>query len=1121
MKFTITMKPIKAVLVLLLSLLFLYVFPQKKQINFEYLQTRGLSQNSINCMLKDHYGLMWFGTQVGLNKFDGYKFTVYTHTINDPKSIAANNIAGLCEDKEGDLWVATKLGGVSQYDPGSESFINYQEKLNDTASLSSNQTNLIYEDRRGNIWVGTLSGLNLFNKKTKKFVRYIANPIDSSSLSSSWILSVYEDSRGNFWVGTKNGLNLMDRQTGKCTQYLHDPFNKKSIANNYVNKILEDSYGNIWLGTNTGLDLFNRDTKIFTHFSSSYANSKGKENGGLISAIIQDENFLWVGTKALSLFDIKNKTYVDYIDQSNKEKDIKDFEIYSLLRDDQHILWVGTSSSGIYQYDKNLPHFSSFKSGHKNNSYNVIWSFAEDQKGNIWVGMDAGLSYFNRFDNSFTNYTHESKNKNSISGRALTLLKSRENNDLWIGTDNGLDLYHPETGIFQHFGEEKGTSHQAGKFILKLFEDSKGNIWMGTAYEGVIILDKKKQQFIKFQHDPKNPNSLSNDRGIYAFCEDKEGNIWIGNSNGIDIFNPGNNHFIHFNNKKSNLSDDILTVVCLLADSKDNIWIGTMDGGLIRYNKKSNEFVAYTKQQGLANNTINSIIEDEKGFLWLSTNEGIVRFDPVNQKFRNYSAYNGLQDEEFDVGAGLFTKSRDIFFGGINGFNVFNPDSLPENRNIPPVILTGFELFNKPVIIGAKNSVSQKSLLETKEIILSYDQSVFTFEFAALDYTFPEKNQYAYKLEGFDKDWNNVGTKRTATYTNLDPGTYIFKVRGSNNDGIWSKDGVSIKIIITPPFWLTWWFKILAVFIIVGSAIGFYRYRVKSINKQKIYLQQQVQEQTRQLLKSTEKEHKARREAEQANIDLERKNKELEQFAYVASHDLQEPLRTTSSFVGLLQKQYHGKLDEKADKYLTYIHEASDRMKVLVKNLLDLSRIGYKKELEEVDCDKMLHNVLADLAVAISEAGADIKHDRLPVITGYAIELKQLFQNLLANAIKFRKKEIPPQINISAQRNTGYWQFAFKDNGIGIEEKHSEKIFAIFQRLHTQTEYEGSGIGLAHCKKIVELHNGRIWVESIVGEGSTFYFTLPDGAAGIDQLIHRTQKLNGVSSDRPVVNNNL
>jgi light-regulated signal transduction histidine kinase (bacteriophytochrome) len=270
---------------------------------------------------------------------------------------------------------------------------------------------------------------------------------------------------------------------------------------------------------------------------------------------------------------------------------------------------------------------------------------------------------------------------------------------------------------------------------------------------------------------------------------------------------------------------------------------------------------------------------------------------------------------------------------------------------------------------------------------------------------------------------------------------------------------------------------------------------VNVIYKQKIELQKKVEEQTRQLLRSTKEEHKARTDAEQANIELEKKNKELEQFAYIASHDLQEPLRTTSSFVELLRKQYQGKFDERADKYFNYILESSDRMKLLIRNLLDYSRIGNKKELEQVDCNKTLKDVLDDLGAAIDDAKADIQYKPLPVINGYPTELKQLFQNLIINAVKFRKKGATPQINISVQKINGTWQFSFEDNGIGIEKKNSEKIFNIFQRLHTKAEYDGTGIGLSHCKKIVELHKGKIWVESTFGEGSTFHFTLPNNPA--------------------------
>ncbi|MEO6328992.1 MAG: ATP-binding protein [Ginsengibacter sp.] len=491
----------------------------------------------------------------------------------------------------------------------------------------------------------------------------------------------------------------------------------------------------------------------------------------------------------------------------------------------------------------------------------------------------------------------------------------------------------------------------------------------------------------------------------------------------------------------------------------------------------------------MPDNTINSILEDDTGYLWLSTNNGISRFDPEKKSFKNSSLYNGIQSFEFSQGAGLKTSKGEILFGGVNGFNAFNPANLAENKNVPPVVIINFKLFNKSVTPAEKNSSLKQDITQTKEITLSYKQSIITFEFAALGFTASEKNQYAFKLEGFDKIWD-TGYHRMATYTNLDAGEYTFKVKASNNDGVWNEKATSIKIIITPPFWLTWWFKIMALLIVVGGTVVIITRRINNIEAQKIILQQQVQEQTIKLVQSTREERKARYEAEEANKDLAQKNTELEQFAYIASHDLQEPLRTTSSFVELIQKQYKGQLDERADKYFNYIQEASDRMKSLIKNLLDYSRIGNKKELEQVDCNLILENVLADLHVAIQDADAHISHESLPVIMGYHNEIKQLFQNLLINAIKFRKKDTCPEVIISVKKLKNNWEFIFKDNGIGIEEEHREKIFIIFQRLHNRTEYEGSGIGLSYCKKIVELHGGKIWVESGPGKGSAFHFTI-------------------------------
>ena len=413
-----------------------------------------------------------------------------------------------------------------------------------------------------------------------------------------------------------------------------------------------------------------------------------------------------------------------------------------------------------------------------------------------------------------------------------------------------------------------------------------------------------------------------------------------------------------------------------------------------------------------------------------------------------------------------------FYFGGINGFNEFNPLGIKETSSEAPLVFTDFQIFNKNISI-AKNdkdpSPLKKAISETDEITLPDRHSVISFEFASLNFTAGEKKQYSYKLEGFDNDWNDIGTRHMATYTNLDPGNYQFKVRSLNNLGEWSSNEATIKLIITPPFWKTWWFRFLGVLAIGLFTFAFYWIRINAVKAQKAKLQSLVEAQTAQLVQ---------------------KNRELEQFAYVASHDLQEPLRTTSSFVELLQKDYKGKLDAKADKYLTFISQASDRMKVLIHDLLEYSRIGRKKELTPIDCNSLLREVVADLDLVIRENKAKVNFDRLPVINGYPTEMKQLFQNLVSNAIKFHKPDEHPQINISGIRENGHWRFVCEDNGIGIPQEHQERIFIIFQRLHTRSQYEGSGIGLANCKKIVELHGGNIWVESLPGEGSAFHFTI-------------------------------
>ena len=1082
-------------LYLIFSCSFFIVKAQPSSIKFTHITNLdGLSQSTVQAIVKDKDGFMWFGTQDGLDRYDGYTFKVYRHDPKDSTSLSRNNIMSLYEDRKGNLWVGATNGALCMYDRKHDNFIHFKESNGNYQGLSQKSVTAMYEDRQNNFWVGTYWKLNLLDRKTGKITQFAHDPLDSTTLSNDGITSIFEDSKSNLWIGTAFGLNVMDRKTKKFTRFFHENQNPNSLSSDNITVINEDDRGRLWIGTTNGLNLFDPTTNSFTRFVHNPNNPVSIIENHIVA--IQDEKGgrLWIGTPSgLDLFDVNKKIFIHLNSDAFHPTSLnRNGNVMSMLYDREKILWVGTYQGGINKYDKQLSYFDTYRNNPfdlSSLSSNTVTSFAENPDGNIWIGTDGGaLNLWKKTSNTFVRFNPDPNNKKSLgSWGIICLYQSKINDYLWIGTYGAcIDRYNPKTNTFKHFSKGNDPHQLNNDAVFAIFEDNQGNIWIGTNGGGVNVLNPGTGIITKYLTDPNNANTVAGNY-IRSFYQDKKGNIWIGTTTGISEFDPRTNNFTQYNESNTDLESDV--IFSFNEDAKGNMWIGTLGEGLSVLDPQTRKVSNYTTKDGLPDNTINCILKD-KGYLWISTGNGISRFDPVKKTFKNYGISNGIQSFEFSQHAGLKTSTGQILFGGINGFNAFNPNDLLENKNIPPVVFTGFKLFNNLVTSSDKASPLKQDITQTREITLSYDQSIITFEFAALGFTASNKNQYAYKLEGFDEKWNFTYQRRV-TYTNLDPGNYTLRIRASNNDGLWNNEGASVLLIITPPFWETWWFKIVTIITILAGTVAFFRYRINAVNKQKIRLQQKVDEQTAQLLTAALDEKKARKEAEYANIALKRKNKEIEEFAYIASHDLQEPLRTTSSFIALLQKQYKGKLDEKAEKYFTFITDASNRMKLLIKNLLDYSRIGNREAPELVDCDKMLRNLLADLNMAIGEAKAEIKADSLPVVFGYPTELKQLFQNLITNAIKFRKKDVLPQIHISVIAGEEYFQFAFSDNGIGIEDEYFEKIFAIFQRLHTQSEYEGSGIGLSHCKKIIELHKGQIWVESKPDQGSTFHFTIP------------------------------
>lgn len=1047
-------------------------------IKFSHLtSSQGLSQSTVQTMLKDRYGFLWFGTEDGLNRYDGYSFKVYRRNPKDAAALASGNILSLCEDRKGDLWVGT-FNGAFLFDRKHEQFISLRDCVS-SEELTDQSVTAIYEDKQDNLWIGTYWMLNQVNRKTGKLTQFGNDPDDPASISNNEIKCIFEDSKSNLWVGTASGLNLLDRRTKKFKRFIHSK-DSLSLTGNAVSAIFEDAEGRLWVGTDKGLNLFDYNTRGFKRFRHSPGNTKSLGHDEITSIQNAGKNQLWIGTtEGLELFDTEKNIFTHFRHHPSIPTSLnKNSDVTTMLHDRDGILWVGTFEGGINKYDEQNAYFDHYKHNPDDQqtlSNNLVACMAQGSQGDIWIGTDGGgLNFWRQGSQNFVHYFADPADKNSpASNKIISLYAGKTQEYLWIGTyDKGLSRYDLKTNTFKHYAKGDKENQLNNNAVFALLEDRMGNLWIGTDGGGVNMLNQSTGTITKYKTEEGNDKALIGDY-VRSLCEDRNGNIWIGTSGGLSVLNPATQSFINYSQRNSGLACDI--IFCIYEDSKGNIWIGGLGGGLNKIAFATKKLSTYTTYDGLPDNTINAIVEDDHGRLWISTNNGISYFDPGQEVFKNMDVRDGI-GMEFSKGAGLKTPDGKILFGSLNGFTVIHPDRLIKNNNIPPVLLTGLKLFNVPVIAGQANGILQEGIPETKEITLSYKQSMISFEFTALGFTVPEKNQYAYMLEGFDKDWIFTGSNRTATYTNLNPGSYTFRVKASNNDGIWNEKGTSITIVIKPPFWQTWWFRLVAALLAATSIIVAYKIRVRAIQAQKRILEQQVEERTLTLHGLTK--------------ELEKKNKELEQFAYVASHDLREPLRTITSFIDLLQNQYKGKLDEKADKYLNFIISAAERMKVLINDLLEYSRIGRKKDGARIECNELVRQVLNDLHVAICETKAEIRTTDLPVIYAYPTEMKQLFQNLISNAMKFRKKDTKPEIHISAENLNDHWQFRVQDNGIGIDPKHRERIFVIFQRLHTRDEYEGSGIGLSNCRKIVELHGGKIWVESTPGAGSSFYFTI-------------------------------
>lgn len=801
---------------LLISIITDQSFAQQAKINFEQIGLRqGLSQSTVNAIVQDAQGFMWFGTQDGLNRYDGYSIKVFKHNHADLNSLSDDRINCLLSDSMGDLWIGTSTGGVNRYVVAENKFYRYTYNYNDSITISNNTISCLFEDSDQNIWIGTNSGLNLYDRKSNAFRRIFFDSENPLSPNGNSVTAICEDKENNIWVGTYKGLFTYNLKSNFGFVRINElNSHLTTLYGDNVTSLYVDRSGSLWIGT---FDQFLKRYDIKTNSFETYINTIKT-----VKTIYEDsKGNLWIGSLNMSLRVLNLMT-----NSISKIPVIQNDPINILYEDKSGILWVGTSFRGIFVFNPSKDRFEHYLEDPYNP--NVVMAILEDNERELWIGTYGnGLKHFNKKRDKFNTYIHNPVSPKSISSDKIFTLCMTSDGILWIGTiGGGLNYFDKSTGIFKQYIQNSplDSNGLSNNDITALYETQNGELVIGNAAGGIDILNRKTKIFRHYAPEVQSPITIGAGRSVTVISEDGNGTMWVGTLNGLKQFDPKLNSLLHFNiGQKAGRQDiDNISVTCLLF-SKDIIWIGTSRTGLLKFDTKSNMLASYSTNEGLPDNVVLGILPDNSGNLWLSTNKGISKFSPETKIFKNYDINDGLQAKEFNQGAYFKSLKGELFFGGVNGFNSFYPNEVGENKFIPPVYLTKFSVFNEPMSLP--NPIPDKY-----EIELSYSQNFFSFEFTALNYTAPEKNKYAYMLTGFDKEWHTAtASQRYASYTNLDPGNYVLKVIGSNNDGIWNEKGTSVKIIIHPPFWMTWWFRISIAIAILGLIIFIYKYRVKQL----------------------------------------------------------------------------------------------------------------------------------------------------------------------------------------------------------------------------------------------------------------------------------------------------
>ncbi|MEI7724853.1 MAG: two-component regulator propeller domain-containing protein [Bacteroidota bacterium] len=1054
---------------------------------------KGLSQSVVNCVFQDSRGYIWVGTQNGLNRFDGYNFVIFSYNPADSSSLSNSWVYSIDEDRDGNLWVGTK-GGLNQYlrkekrfkrikyttgyinevtdyaydarvaqngsilintppvltvyNPANNTFRHYTSRLPYDGSVKDNRIPLL-EDKEGLIWISSTRGLACFDPRTAQFSYFIHQSDNPASISDNNITALYADREGFIWIGTTSGLNRYDKKTRSFIKYYNEASNPQSLSNNFIRAITGDPFGFMWIGTEGGG--LNRATRsdngslLMEHFTSE---NHGLGHNIILALTVDKSNNLWIGTlQGLSKTDLKPRKFHLYRrDGTPFSTNLLGNVIASIYKDDKGFIWVGNWGQGLNRINRKtgqVDHFSTRLSDKQHITNDFVHVIYADLWNNIWIGTRDGISVYDRLNNRFLPFREFFKNNNlpDLRGvRIYSIIRSRDNSH-WIGTQNGLYRVNLTSGATEVFKSEATGDHRIS-----------GNL-------------------------------------IYSLLEDRDGMIWIATLNGLDVFDPrtGKMKRFHKNDTPNSLCDNF--VISLCEDHRGDIWIGT-GSYANKFVKHNSIFTYYAQETGLPNNRIFEILEDQQRNLWFATGGGLCRLDTTTGRFRTYTVEEGLQSMEFNLRACCKSSDGEMFFGGMNGFNSFYPDSIHDNPFIPQIVFTSFyktTQADKKEYLDVENA---------EEMVLNYNDHTFTIEFAALEFTNPEKNRYAYMLEGVSGDWIETGNRRFVPFSNLPPGEYTFKVKGSNNDGVWNDSGPGLRIIINPPWWRSAWAWTSYLIILAGAIMIYIRMRERNLVRERDHLEQKVHERTLQIEEQNTLIIHKNEELSALNQALSALNATRDKFFSIIAHDLRNPFNTILGLSDLLLMNFDKAEPAKIRKSVTDIRDTAKHTFDLLQNLLIWARsqTGAIDFLPvSFDLSDQINENIAIVKSQAEKKSIEVTYNSTgPVqVTGDVRMIDTVLRNLLTNAIKFTPQQ--GAVTVSALEHDHQVEVTVRDTGIGIAPENISRIFLLdnrYSRKGTDKE-RGSGLGLILCQEFVEKHGGSIHVESEPDKGSSFIFTLP------------------------------